>query len=122
MRPMSTIRVSTTASNYRGGEARAHGWTGNPLYTKGEYHYFASSQESPACVVEPGTPDDVGKIVRSFRSIRRPSPPSLRCTTLSDNQLNVIDTTKTPFAVSDRGLLVVPNQGQISDTIPWRFR
>ena len=57
-----------TASNYCGGEAGARAWAGNPLYTKGEYHFVASSQESPACVVEPGTPEDVGKIVRSFRS------------------------------------------------------
>jgi len=63
---------------YRDGEARAHGWIGNPLYTKGEYHFLASSQESPACVVEPGTPEDVGKIVCSFHST--PSPPSLRRT------------------------------------------
>jgi len=51
-----------------GSKAKAHGSTGNPLYTKGEYHYFASSQESPACVVEPGTPEDVGKIVRLIHS------------------------------------------------------
>jgi len=50
-----------------GGKAGAHGWTGNPLYTKGKHHFLVSSQESPACVVEPGTPEDVGKIVRSFR-------------------------------------------------------
>jgi len=50
-----------------GGEVEAHGWTGNPLYTKGVNHFMASSQESPACVVEPGTPEDVGKIVCLFR-------------------------------------------------------
>ena len=58
-----------TASNYYSGKVGPHAWTGNPLYTKGQYHFIASSQESPACVVEPGTPDDVGKIVRSFRSV-----------------------------------------------------
>jgi len=65
---MSTIRVSTTASNCRGGEAGAHAWTGGPSYIEGAYHFAASSQESPACVVEPGTPEDVGEIVRSFYS------------------------------------------------------
>ena len=37
------------------------------MYSRGKYHYAASSEENPACVVEPGTPEDVGKIVRSFR-------------------------------------------------------
>ena len=54
--------------------------------------------------------------------IRRPSPPSLRYTTPSDNQLNVIGATKTPFAVSDHSFLVAPREGQISDTTPWCFR
>jgi len=63
---------------------------------------MASSQESPACVVEPGTPEDVGEIVRSFRSVSSGTPPSLRHTTPSDEQLKVIDATKTPFAVSHR--------------------
>jgi len=61
---MSIIRVST--SNHRRGNAGAHVRTGDALYTKGESHYFASSQQDSACVVEPGTPEDVGKIVRSF--------------------------------------------------------
>ena len=39
-------------------------WTGHRLYTKGMYHHTASSQENPACVVEPGTANDIGKIVR----------------------------------------------------------
>jgi hypothetical protein len=42
----------------------ANVWTGDPLYAKGKYHYFASSEQDPACVVEPGTPEDVGEIVR----------------------------------------------------------
>jgi len=65
---MSTIRVSTTASSYHDSEAGAHAWTGDPSYIEGAYHFMASSQESPACVVEPGTPEDIGKIVRSFYS------------------------------------------------------
>jgi len=64
---MSTIRVSTTVNNCYSGKAGAPGWIGNPLYTKGEYHFIASSQQSPACVVEPGTPEDVGKIVGSIQ-------------------------------------------------------
>lgn len=63
---MSTIRVRT--GDYRGSEAGAHIWTGDPLYIKGTYHFAVSSQEDSACVVEPGTPEDVGKIVRSSRS------------------------------------------------------
>ena len=51
-----------------GGVAGAHIRSGEPQYVEGEYHFFASSQQDPACVVEPGTPEDVGKIVRSFRS------------------------------------------------------
>jgi len=51
-----------------GSKAETRAWTGSPLYNKGTYHPTASSQESPACLVEPGTPDDVGKVVRSFLS------------------------------------------------------
>ncbi|KAF9648818.1 FAD-binding domain-containing protein [Thelephora ganbajun] len=54
-------------------------YPGDPSYTNGIYHFFASSQENPACVVEPGIPGDVGKI------------------------LNVIDATRTPFAVKSGG-------------------
>ena len=53
-------------SNYRGGKAGDYAWTGDPLYDKGIYHATASSQQNPACVVEPGIPEDVGKIVGSF--------------------------------------------------------
>jgi len=81
MHPRYTIQVSP--SDYRGVNAWFHAWTGNPLYAKGESNFFASSQQSPACVVEPGTPEDVGRIVRSSRSViwhrvpsslRRPTP------------------------------------------------
>ena len=56
-------------SDYRCGETGAHVWAGDPQYIEGEYHFDASSQQDSACVVEPGTPEDVGKIVRSFRSV-----------------------------------------------------
>lgn len=46
---------------------RTHVCAGDPLYLKGKYHYVASSEQDPACVVEPGTPEDIGIIVRSFR-------------------------------------------------------
>ncbi|KAF9648761.1 FAD-binding domain-containing protein [Thelephora ganbajun] len=59
-------------------------YPGNLLYTKGIYHPTASSQESPACVVEPGTPEDVGRI------------------------LNVINAMKTPFAVKSGGHTMNP--------------
>ena len=55
-------------SDYCGVKAGPHVWIGDPQYTEGEYHFYASSQQSPACVVEPGTPEDVGKIVRSSLS------------------------------------------------------
>ena len=42
----------------------ANARTGDPLYVKGKYHYVVSSEQDPACVVEPGTPEDVGEIVR----------------------------------------------------------
>jgi len=54
-------------------------YSGDPSYARGIYHSIASSQQSPACVVEPGTPEDVGKI------------------------LGVIDSTRTPFAVMSGG-------------------
>jgi len=67
-RPRSTIRVSTSVSDCHDGSPGAHTWTGDPLYAKGNYHYAVSSQEDPACVVEPGTPEDAGKVVRPFHS------------------------------------------------------
>ena len=63
-RPRSTIPVS--ASRYRYCGVRTHAWIGDPLYIEGEYHNDPASREDSACVVEPGTPEDVGKIVRSF--------------------------------------------------------
>ena len=45
------------------------------MYTIGKQHYLASSQEDPACVVEPGTPEDVGEIVCLFRSARSDTSP-----------------------------------------------
>jgi len=71
MHPRSTIQVST--SDRRSSEAVAHIRSGDPQYTEGEYHFMASSQQDPACVVEPGTPEDVGKIVRPFLS----APPGI---------------------------------------------
>ena len=64
----SKVYYSGESGYYRGVEVGPHTWIGDPLYTKGEYHFFASSQQDPACVVEPGTPEDVGKVVRSSRS------------------------------------------------------
>ena len=49
----------------------ANGRTGDPLYAKGKYHFVASSEQDPACVVEPGTPEDVGEIVRPSTTLRR---------------------------------------------------
>lgn len=65
---MSTILVIQVAV-----ARRAYASAGDPLYTQVKYHYVASSEENPACVVEPGTPVDVGKIVGSFRL----APPSI---------------------------------------------
>jgi hypothetical protein len=47
---------------------------GDPLYIKGKYHVVTSSEQDPACVVEPGTPEDVGEIVGPSSSsvLRRP--------------------------------------------------
>lgn len=42
--------------------------TGDPLYDKGIFHYAISSSQNATCVVEPGTPVDVGKIVSEFPS------------------------------------------------------
>ena len=61
---MSTIRVS--AGDYHRGKVGAHVQTGDPLYIEGDSHFVVSSQQDSACVVVPGTPEDVGKIVRSF--------------------------------------------------------
>ena len=98
-RPMSTIRVSVR--NYRCSNAGAHVRTGSALYIEGDSHFFASSQQDSTCAVVPGTPEDVGKIVRSFPSIPPNITPYLRKRTTSfDNQLKVIDATKTPFSVS----------------------
>ena len=50
---------------------RTHAWTeGDTSYDVGKYHFAASSEQDPACVVEPGTSEDVGKIVRLFPSSR----------------------------------------------------
>ena len=49
----------------------ANAWTGDPLYIKGKSHFVASSEQDPACVVEPGTPEDVGEIVRPSNILHR---------------------------------------------------
>ena len=82
-------------------------WTGDPLYGKGIYHWASSSTENPACVVEPGTPLDVGEIVR--RSSDFVQRASLTVVHPFRQQLKVIDATKTPFAVSIRALNVIPD-------------
>lgn len=38
-------------------------YLGHPLYVKGISHWAGSSSQFPSCVVEPGTPSDVGIIV-----------------------------------------------------------
>ena len=105
-----------SASDYRHGKAEAHTWTGDPLYTTGEYHYSTSSQQSSACVVEPGTPEDVGKTVRSFRSEASLSlAPFADIYRPSDPQLRVIGATRTPFAVSNHKFSAISRQCYISD-------
>ena len=83
---------------------RTHVWAGNPSYDVGKYHYATSSEQDPACVVEPGTPEDVGKIVRfpPIGAVRCLLSLPLSCATLPDTQLNVIAAEKVPFAVRDR--------------------
>jgi hypothetical protein len=50
---------------------RANARTGDPLYIRGKYHFVASSEQDPACLVEPGTPEDVGEIVRPSTILHR---------------------------------------------------
>jgi hypothetical protein len=76
--------VETAISNassvyYPGGDEQSPPWcgeanerTGDPSYVEGKYHFYASSEQDPACVVEPGTPEDVGEIVRPLTILRRP--------------------------------------------------
>ncbi|KAF9472666.1 FAD-binding domain-containing protein [Pholiota conissans] len=54
-------------------------YPGDPLYDKGIYHYSAWSSQKSKCVVEAGSPQDVGKI------------------------LFILGRTKTPFAVKGGG-------------------
>jgi hypothetical protein len=56
----------------------------NPQYAKDNYHWASSSSQPSACTVEPGTVDDVGKIV-SFPSIRNEY--SIEFDTDSENSL-----------------------------------
>ncbi|KAH9475869.1 putative FAD-linked oxidoreductase [Psilocybe cubensis] len=63
---------------------------GDPLYDKGIFHYAISSSQNATCVVEPGTPADVGKI------------------------LTILGRTRTPFAVKGGGHIA--NQGFSSTT------
>ena len=58
-------------------KAEDDAWTDDPSYANGMYHFATSSQQSPACVVEPGTPEDLGKIVRPFRLLHPASVPTL---------------------------------------------
>ena len=67
LRPGFLIKVNRATSNRRRSKAEADAWTGDPSFADGIYHFAASSEEIPACVVEPGTPEDLGKIVRPFR-------------------------------------------------------
>ena len=61
-------RYEQLSSWYGGANARI----GDPSYVEGKYHFYASSEQDPACVVEPGTPEDVGEIVRPPTILRRP--------------------------------------------------
>ena len=56
-------------------------------------------------MVEPGTPEDVGKIVRSFPSTNPPSSSLPAELTFYDTQLNVIAAKRVPFAVRRRWCL-----------------
>ena len=96
-------------------ELMYYGWTGSPDYAIGIYHFSTSSQENSTCVVEPGTPEDLGKVVRSSRpamsaAVTNASTP--------DNQLKLVGMTKTKFGVGNRSPLVIACQGQASDSIP----
>jgi hypothetical protein len=72
--------ISNASKVYYPGENEQLPWwcgganarTGDPLYIKGKYHFVTSSEQDPACVVEPGTPEDVGEIVRPSNILRRP--------------------------------------------------
>ena len=74
------IVISNESNVYYPGEneqflrmwGRANRRTGDPLYTQGKSHFYASSEQDPACVVEPGTPKDVGEIVCPPSIFRRP--------------------------------------------------
>ncbi|KAF5337648.1 hypothetical protein D9758_013014 [Tetrapyrgos nigripes] len=39
-------------------------YSSDPEYTKGNHHFMTSSEEESSCVVEPGTAQDLGKIVK----------------------------------------------------------
>ena len=43
------------------------GRIGSLEYATGIYHFCTSSEQISTCVVEPGTPEDLGKVVRSSR-------------------------------------------------------
>ena len=72
--------ISNASNVYYPGENGQSPWwcgganarTGDPLYAKGKDHFITSSEQDPACVVEPGTPEDVGEIVRPSTILRRP--------------------------------------------------
>ncbi|KAF8182932.1 hypothetical protein BJ912DRAFT_562318 [Pholiota molesta] len=59
-------------------------YPGDPLYEKGIFHYATSSTQNSKCVVEAGTPQDVGKI------------------------LIILGRTRTPFAVKGGGHAMNP--------------
>ncbi|KAK2460201.1 hypothetical protein APHAL10511_007792 [Amanita phalloides] len=60
-------------------------YRGQPMYDKDIYHWASSSTQESACTVEPGTAEDVGKILR------------------------ILDQTRTPFAVKSGGHTANPN-------------
>ncbi|THU83468.1 FAD-binding domain-containing protein [Dendrothele bispora CBS 962.96] len=47
-------------------------WLGSTLYNKGVEHYMTSSEQDSACVVEPGTAEDVGAVLKIVGSNRTP--------------------------------------------------
>lgn len=61
-------------------------------YTEDIAHYISSSEENATCSVEPGTPEDVGIIVRLWA-------PFLNSCLTPGMQLQILAKTQTPFGV-----------------------
>ena len=75
------------------------GDTADPQYLSDISHAFASGTEQSACSVEPGSAEDVGKIVRYLYIYMTSSA----LTSPSPSQLCILGSTRTPFAVKSGG-------------------